>query len=158
MGSRWRRCSQLVAGSLNLGFSELLGFPGGSDGNESTCNAGDLGSIPGLGRSPGGGHGSPLQCSCLENPVDGGAWQATVHGITERQTGLSDSAQPSTAECDTGRPLLARRRPCCFSAGALKPLFAPGEKCQFSGGAWSQCPAAVSLSRPFLFKAAVAFG
>ena len=46
----------------------LLGFPGGSDGKESTCNAGDLGSIPGLGRSPGGGHGNPLQYSCLENP------------------------------------------------------------------------------------------
>ena len=46
----------------------LLGFPGGSDGKESTCNAGELGSIPGLGRSPGGGHGNPLQYSCLENP------------------------------------------------------------------------------------------
>ena len=46
----------------------FLGFPGGSDGKESTCNAGDLGLIPGLGRSPGGGHGKPLQYSCLENP------------------------------------------------------------------------------------------
>ena len=46
----------------------MLGFPGGSDGIESTCNAGDLGSIPELGRSPGGGHGNPLQYSCLENP------------------------------------------------------------------------------------------
>jgi len=46
----------------------LLGFPGGSDDKESACNAGDLSSIPGLGRSPGGGHGSPLQCSVLENP------------------------------------------------------------------------------------------
>ena len=45
-----------------------MGFPGGSDGEESTCNAGDLGSIPRLGRSPGGGHGNPLQYSCLENP------------------------------------------------------------------------------------------
>ena len=45
-----------------------MGFPGGSDGKESTCNEGDLGSIPGLGRSPGGGHGNPLQYSCLENP------------------------------------------------------------------------------------------
>ena len=49
------------------------GFPGGSDGKESACNAGDLGSIPGLGRSPGGGHGNPLQYSCLENPMDKGA-------------------------------------------------------------------------------------
>ena len=46
----------------------LIGFPGGSDGKESTCNAGDTGSIPRLGRSPGGGHGNPLQNSCLENP------------------------------------------------------------------------------------------
>ena len=46
----------------------LMGFHGGSDGKESTCNVGDLGSIPELGRSPGGGHGSPLQCSCQENP------------------------------------------------------------------------------------------
>ena len=45
-----------------------MGFPGGSDGKESTCNAGDLGSVPGLGRFPGGGHGNPLQYSCLENP------------------------------------------------------------------------------------------
>ena len=46
-----------------------MGFPGGSDGKESTCNAGDLGSIPGLGRCPGGEHGNPLQYSCLENPL-----------------------------------------------------------------------------------------
>ena len=50
------------------------GFPGGSDGKASVCNAGDLGLIPGLGRSPGEGNGSPLQYSCLENPMDGGAW------------------------------------------------------------------------------------
>jgi len=54
----------------------LLVFPGGSDGKESTCNAGDLGPIPGLGRSPGGGHGNPLQCSCLENLLDRGARKA----------------------------------------------------------------------------------
>ena len=49
----------------------------------------DLGSIPGLGRSPGGGNGSPLQYSCLENPMDTGAWQATVHGVAKSQTQLS---------------------------------------------------------------------
>ena len=53
---------------------EKLGFPGGSDGKESACNAGDLGSIPGSGRSPGEGNGNPLQYSCLENPMEGGAW------------------------------------------------------------------------------------
>ena len=55
----------------------LTGFPGDSDGKESACNAGDLGSIPRLGRFPGGGHGNPLQYSCLENPMDRGAWWLT---------------------------------------------------------------------------------
>ena len=61
-----------------------------SDGKASVCNAGDPGSIPGLGRSPGEGNGSPLQYSCLENPMDCGAWQATVHGFAKSQTRLSD--------------------------------------------------------------------
>ena len=52
----------------------FLGFPGGSAGKESACNVGDLGLIPGLGRSPGEGNGNPLQYSCLENSMDGGAW------------------------------------------------------------------------------------
>ena len=60
-----------------------LDFPSGSDFKESACNAGDLGSVSGLGRSPGGGNGNPLQYCCLENPMDRGAWQATVHGIAE---------------------------------------------------------------------------
>ena len=58
----------------------------------SACNAGDLGSIPGSGRSTGEGNGNPLQYSCLENPMDGGAWWATVHGVTKSQTRLSDFA------------------------------------------------------------------
>ena len=57
-----------------------MGFPGGSEVKVSACNAGDLGLIPGLGRSPGGRNGNPLQYSYLENPMDGGAWWATVHG------------------------------------------------------------------------------
>ena len=65
-------------------------FPGGSDGKASAYNAGDPGSIPGLGRSPGEGNGTPLQYSCLENPMDTGAWLATVHGVTESRTRLSD--------------------------------------------------------------------
>ena len=56
-------------------------FPGGSGGKESVCDAGDLGSIPGSGRSHGEGHDNPLQYSCLENPMDRGAWWATVHRI-----------------------------------------------------------------------------
>ena len=66
-----------------------MGFPGGSDGKEFACNAGNLGLIPGLGRSPGGGHGNPLQYSCLENPMDREAWRATVHGVAKNQTHLT---------------------------------------------------------------------
>ena len=60
----------------------MYGFPGNSGGKESACNAGDVGLIPGSGRSPGEGKGSPLQYSCLENPLDRGAWRATVRGVT----------------------------------------------------------------------------
>ena len=59
---------------------------GGTGGKEFAYNAGESGSIPGLGRSPGGGHGNPLQYSCLENPKDTAAWWATVHGVTKSQT------------------------------------------------------------------------
>ena len=63
-----------------------MGFPGGSDGKEYACNAGDLDSIPGSGRSPGEGNGNPLQYFCLEDSVDRGAWWATVYGVTKSQT------------------------------------------------------------------------
>ena len=65
-------------------------FPGGSDSKASVYNAGDLGLIPGSGRSPGEGNGNPLQYYCLENPKDRGAWQATVHGVTKSWTRLSN--------------------------------------------------------------------
>ena len=61
-------------------------FPCGSDSKEFTCNAGDLGSIPGLGRAPGEGNGNPPQYSCLENSMDRGAWRVTVHGVAESDT------------------------------------------------------------------------
>ena len=67
-----------------------MGFPDSSVGKESACSAGDLGSIPGLGRSPLEGNGNPLQYSCLENPMDRGAWQATVHGVAKSWTRLRD--------------------------------------------------------------------
>ena len=67
-----------------------LFFPGSSELKASACNEGDLGLIPGLGRSPGEGNGNPLQYSCLENPMDGGAWWATVHGVAKSRTRLSD--------------------------------------------------------------------
>ena len=65
-------------------------FPGGSHGKQSACNAGDPGSIPGLGRSPGEGNGNPLQYSCLENSMDREAWWAIVHGAAKNWTRLSD--------------------------------------------------------------------
>ena len=68
-------------------------FPGGSDGKESACSVGDPGLIPGSGRSPGKENGNPLQYFCLENPMNRGAWQATVHGVAKSQTQLSDKAQ-----------------------------------------------------------------
>ena len=68
-----------------MGFL-CVGIPGGSDGKESACNAGDLGLIPGLGRSPGGRHGNLLQYSCLENPMDRGAWWAIVRGVAKSRT------------------------------------------------------------------------
>ena len=71
--------------NISLGYKEV-DFPGGSDGKVSACNGGDPASIPGLGRSPGEGNGNPLQYSCLENPTDRGAWQATVHGVTKTFT------------------------------------------------------------------------
>ena len=66
--------------------SPTRGFPGGSDGKASVYNAGDLGSSPGLGRSPGEGNGNPLQYCCLENPMDRGAWYATVYGVAKSWT------------------------------------------------------------------------
>ena len=72
-------------------------LPDGSDGKEPACNVGDLDSVPGLGRSPGEGHGNPLQYFCLENPMDGGSWRATVHVVTERRTQLSTAQQHSTS-------------------------------------------------------------
>ena len=65
-----------------------LGFPGGSEGKASAYNVGDLGSIPGSGRSPGEGNGNPLQYSCLENPMGRGGWRVTVHGVAKSQTRL----------------------------------------------------------------------
>ena len=62
-----------------------MGFPGGSQGKESAYNAGDPGLVPGLGRFPGEGNGYPLQYSCLENPMDRGAWEAADHRVSKSQ-------------------------------------------------------------------------
>ena len=74
-----------------IGYSPqvFLGFLGGSNDKESACNAGDLVLIPGWGRAPGGGHNNPLQYSCVENPMDRGAWWAAVYGVSKIWTQLS---------------------------------------------------------------------
>ena len=81
---------KVVAQGKGLMLEVSEGFPGGSDGKESACNAGDQGSVPGLGRSPGGGNGNPLQYSCLEDSMDRGAWRAIVCGVAESQTWSSN--------------------------------------------------------------------
>ena len=72
--------------SIYIYIRTLRGFLGGSEGKESTCSVGDLGLITGLERSPGGGHGNPLQYSCLETPTDRGAWWAAVYGVAKSRT------------------------------------------------------------------------
>ena len=67
-------------------MSDCKGFPGGLDGKESACNAENLSSIPGSGRSPGEENGNPLQYSCLKNPMDRGAWGTIVHGVAKSKT------------------------------------------------------------------------
>ena len=75
---------------MNIRNTAELSYPGGSVVKNLTANAGDLGSIPGSGRSPGEGNGKPLQYSCLKNSMDRGAWWATVHGVVKSQTRLSN--------------------------------------------------------------------
>ena len=76
--------------SLKVGVRAYAGFPGGSMVKNPPANAGDTSLISGLGSSPGGGNGNPLQYSCLESSTDGGAWQATVHGVAKSRAQLSD--------------------------------------------------------------------
>ena len=85
----------------------ILGFPGGSEVKASACNAGDLSLIPGSGRSPGGGNGNTLQYSCLENPMDGGAWWATVPGVAESDTteGYMGMGKVNSLDCKEIQPV-----------------------------------------------------
>ena len=86
----------------------MLGFSGDSD-LESAQNVGDLGSIPGSGRSPRGGNGNPLQYSCLENPMDREAWWATVHGVSKSQTRQRLTVSHFSEECYVGADCLNTR-------------------------------------------------
>ena len=99
-----------------------MSFPGGSEVKASACNTGDPGSIPGLGRSLGEGNGNLLQYSCLENPMDRGAWSATVHGFAKSRTRLSDFTSLH-AHCSTG-------------GGYGNPLLYPCIENPMDRGAW----------------------
>ena len=83
------KAQEVKHSSLGLISEGYEGFPGSSVGKESACSARDPDFIPGSGRTPGEGNGNPLQYSCLENPVDRGVWQATVHGVAKSWTQLS---------------------------------------------------------------------
>ena len=85
--SCWSECSHRTSAELERGP-----FPGGSAVKTPPANAGNVDSVPGSGRSPGGGNGNPLLYSCLENPMDGGAWRAAVHGVVKNRTQLGNRA------------------------------------------------------------------
>ena len=106
----------------------FMGFPGGSNGKISACNARDSGS-PGLRRSPREGNGNPLQYSCLGNPIDRGAWRATVHGVAENWTQLSNYYLLTFSPISRGQrseiKVWARMVPARASEGRSGPGFPP---------------------------------
>ena len=96
--------SSIIYNSQDIEATYILGFPGGSDGKESTCNVGDLGVIPGLGRSPGGRHGNPLQFSCLDNPhgqrILDGLQSTGLQRVRDMTEQLSTQKQPKCLTAD----------------------------------------------------------
>ena len=113
---------------LTLSLLLFMGFPGGASGKEPACQCRRhmrLRFNPGSGRSPGGGHGNPLQCSCLENPMDGGTWQATVHGVTKSRTQLkrlSRHARPYNPRVTIQHMFIYVLCSCLRSTGSSKLL------------------------------------
>ena len=98
-GGQWATAHRIAKSLTRLSdlstHAVQTGSAGGSERKEPACNAGDtggMGLIPGWGRSPGGGSRNPLQCPCLENPTDRGAWRATVHGVTKTRIQLRGEA------------------------------------------------------------------
>ena len=89
-----------MAHRIGINLTKMMLFPGGSDSKEFTCNAGDPGLIPVIGRYPGEGNGNPLQSSCLENSMDRGAWRAIVHGVAKSWAQLSSPSLKHTYNRD----------------------------------------------------------
>ena len=126
---------------MTIGFLLEQCFPHSSVSKESACNVGDPGSILGLGRSPGEGNGNPLQYSCLGNPMDGGAWQATVHGVVRVRHDLvtkpppprQDPKLPPTKKLPTHWPSgkIPYKLMCCVSLVA--PACNAGDQVHFLG-------------------------
>ena len=146
------------------------GFPDGSDGKGSACNEGDLGSIPGLGRLPRERHGNPLQYSCLENPMDRGAWWATVRGVAKKHHGgcRGDEMKPlhvmgsgHLLDADTrltlvqgGTPATAGKQRASSTEGEVTIYCCPCWKsalCWKSGAAGDTVSGGVSLGRWVIF-------
>ena len=116
----------------------LFRSPCSSDGKESACNARDLGSMPGLGRSPGGGYGNPSQYSCLENPKDRGAWQVTIHGVAEPD--LSETT--ALTHTNVGDPVrsLVWEDPTCLGAAIEPVLWSLGATTTVVCSCGASCP------------------
>ena len=130
------RILEWVAFPFSRGSFQLWGwtqvshdFPGGSDGKASLYNAGDPGSSPGLGRSPGAGNGNLLQYYCLENPMDRGAWQAAVYGVAKSRTRLSDffTSLPRCRDSLPAEPSGKPRNTGVGSLSLLQGIFPTGE-------------------------------
>ena len=103
-----------------LKLFSIMGFPHSSVGKESGCNTGDPGLIPGLGRYPGERNGNPLQDSCLENPMDRGAWRATVHGVA--RVGYDLATKPPPPQDIDYSSLCSKVNLCCLSTFKISNL------------------------------------
>ena len=138
-------------GNMNIkdSWNGRESFPGGSDGKESACNAGDLSSIPGLGRSPGGGRGNPLQYSCLENPHGQRTWPAAVHGVAKSRTWWVIKHR-QTGFQSTGSVVVVHGLNCSAVCGIHGPEIEPMSPI-LAGGFFTTEPPGQPLSYHFYF-------